>query len=288
MIRGRFVLTALRISFCMSLAFVAVVVVQTPGTEDANVARAYLGFDLNAYPGDDALPVLRKDFTFAGFWLGPPPGAKSNSWLGKRQLVQAQGFGFLLLYSGRDSKELKNQTSATQKGTLDAKNAAAAAKREGFAPQSVIFLDIEEGGRLPDQYHAYLRAWIDGLSGAGYQPGVYCSGMLDVRHGVTVKTADDIRNKIGSQELVYWVYNDACPPSPGCVFPPNPPAPTASGVPYALVWQISQSPRRKQFAARCAATYNTNGNCYAPSDAAHKWFLDIDVSRSPDPSAPKR
>jgi hypothetical protein len=35
---------------------------------------AYLGFDRNVYPGDDALPVLRKTFVFAGYWLGPPPG----------------------------------------------------------------------------------------------------------------------------------------------------------------------------------------------------------------------
>ena len=28
---------------------------------------AYLGFDLNTYPGDDALPILRKTFSFAGY-----------------------------------------------------------------------------------------------------------------------------------------------------------------------------------------------------------------------------
>ena len=46
--------------------------------------RTYLGFDANDYPGDDALPGLRRTFSFSGYWLNPPPGAKTNSWIGKR------------------------------------------------------------------------------------------------------------------------------------------------------------------------------------------------------------
>src|SRR5260370_8366530 len=60
--------------------------------------RTYLGFDLNTYPGDNALPILRKTFFFAGYWLSPPPGAKLNSWLGKREWLPAHGFVFLSLY----------------------------------------------------------------------------------------------------------------------------------------------------------------------------------------------
>ena len=39
-------------------------------------ASAYLGFDRNIYPGDAALPTLRKTFSFAGYWLSPPPFEK--------------------------------------------------------------------------------------------------------------------------------------------------------------------------------------------------------------------
>ena len=166
----------------------------------------------------------------------------------------------------------------------DAKLAAAAAAKEGFPPRTIIFLDIEEGGRLPAAYHAYLRAWTDQLASGGYRAGVYCSGMpVNEGRGVTILTADDIRKHLGSRELTYWVFNDACPPSPGCVVSQNPP-PSASGVRYAAIWQISQAPRRKQFTARCAATYAPDGNCYAPSDTAHKWFLDVNTATSPDPS----
>jgi hypothetical protein len=247
---------------------------------------SYLGFDLNTYPGDAALPILRKTFSFGGYWLNSPPGAKQNTWVGKRQLLLAQKFGFLLLYNGPQIAELKSPSQAEKRAIADAKRSAEAAKKEGFPSHAIIFLDIEEGGRLPENYHAYLRAWVDELARAGYRAGVYCSGMpVNEGKGVTIITADDIRKNIGKRDVAYFVYNDACPPSPGCVFPHNPPPASASGVPYAMIWQFAQSPRRKQFTAHCAATYNRDGNCYAPSDTAHAWFLDLNSATTSDPSS---
>ncbi len=251
-----------------------------------SAATAYLGFDRNVYPGDDALPVLRKTFAFAGYWLGPPPGEKINSWHGKRALLQSQGFGFAALYRARQPNEVKKDVQANQKGILDARNAAASAKAEGFALRTIIFLDIEDGGRLSPSFHVYLRAWADELSRAGYRPGVYCSGIPnDEGHGVTILTADDIRHHIGDRELIYWVYNDVCPPAPGCVSSRNPPLVSVGGVSYAAIWQFVQSPRRKEYTAHCAATYNADGNCYAPGDTAHAWFLDLNSATTPDPSS---
>jgi hypothetical protein len=252
------------------------------------VPQTYLGFDRNIYPGDAAVPLLRKTFAFTGYWLSPPPGEKTNTWLGKRKLFHSQGFGFIVLYRGRDSSEFKNSADASQKGTLDARTASTAADNEGFARGTVIFLDIEEGGRLADLYHAYLRAWADALVETGYRSGVYCSGMpVDEGSGVSIITADDIRNHVGEREILYWVYNDACPPSPGCASMHKPP-PSASGISYAVVWQFAQSPRRREFTKRCAATYHADGNCYASSDIAHAWHLDINTATSPDPSAGAR
>src|SRR5690242_15065553 len=119
-----------------------------------NATRYYLGFDRNLYPGDAALPILRKTFAFSSYWLSPPPGENRNTWKGKRKLLLSHEFGFLVLYRGRDSSQVKNQADATRKGTLDANAAVAAAKAEGFAAETIIFLDIEEGGRLPAAYHA--------------------------------------------------------------------------------------------------------------------------------------
>ena len=252
---------------------------------NSNQSHTYLGFDRNIYPGDSSLPILRKSFAFTSYWLSPPPGEKTNTWKEKRNLLLSHGFGFLVLYRGRDSRELKSESEATAKGAKDGSAAAIAAKGEGFAAETIIFLDIEEGGRLPAAYHTYLRAWSEELKHAGFLAGVYCSGIpVKEEPGVTITTAEDIRNQAPLNKIVIWAYNDACPPSPGCAFPQNPPAPSASGIPYAAVWQFSQSPRRKEFTAHCPAKYAPGGNCYAPHDSTHKWFLDVNTAMSPDPS----
>jgi len=250
-------------------------------------AERYLGFDLNLYPGDDALRVLRKTFSFASYWLGPPPGEKRSTWVGKRALLQEQGFGFVVLFNGRESRNLKSASDARQKGTLDGENAAKLARQDGFPSGTIIFLDIEEGGRLSAAYHDYVKAWIDALAKANFRAGVYCSAMpVDEGGGVSITTAMDLQNHLGWRKLVFWVYNDACPPSPGCVFLQNPPSLAQSGIPAAIIWQYAQSPRRKQFTAHCSSTYAADGNCYAPGDTAHKWFLDLNVANSANPSAP--
>jgi hypothetical protein len=247
--------------------------------------RFYLGFDRNQYPGDAALPILRKTFAFSGYWLSPPPGEKTNTWLGKRELFRSQGFGFLVLFRGRDSSELKNEGLAKRLGVEDATAATAAAESEGFPTGTIIFLDIEEGGRLPATYHGYLRVWFEELARAGYRAGVYCSGIpVKEEATITITTTEDIRNNAPSRDITFWAYNDACPPSPGCAFPKEPPAPSFSGTPYASVWQFAQSPRRKEFTSRCRATYHRDGNCYAPGDSSHGWFLDVNTANSADPS----
>jgi hypothetical protein len=244
-----------------------------------------VGFDRNQYPGDDALPILRNSFSFASYWLSPPPGEKNNSWIGKRGLMKAQGFGFLLLYQGRTSGQLPYKKDSIEAGLADARAAADAARREGFPEGSVIFLDVEEGGRFFGGYHAYLRSWAESLKKEKFRPGIYCSGIVvDEGEGSTIISADDIQAHIGVADVVYWVYNDACPPSPGCGSQENPPSPSASGVAYASVWQYVRSPRDKKVARHCRG-YANDGNCYAPGDAAHLWFLDENVATKSDPSA---
>lgn len=248
-------------------------------------STSYLGFDRNVYPGDAGMLIMRKTFAYTSYWLSPPPGEKTNTWRGKREPLRAQGFGFLVLYRGRDSGEFKKAADGPVKSASDAAAAIASAKAEGFPHGTVIFLDIEEGGRLPAVYHAYLLAWTRAITKAGFHPGVYCSGMpAKEEPGVTITTADDIRSHSATSDIAIWAYNDACPPSPGCTFPENPPPPSASGIAAAIVWQFAQSPRRKEFSAHCATTYYKDGNCYAPGDTSHAWFLDVNSATSADPS----
>lgn len=249
-------------------------------------SKTFLGFDANAYPGDALLPALRQSFTFAGYWLNNPPGASENGWGGKRTALRTAGFGFLVLFNGRLSRELESPANAIVLGASDGRAAIAAARREGFPAGIVIFLDQEEGGRMTSAQLAYILSWVDAVRLENFRAGIYCSGM-PAREGKnqTIVTAGDIRDHANHRDITYFVYNDACPPSSGCVYPKNPPRPSASGVAFASIWQFAQSPRRKKFTRTCAATYHRDGNCYPPLALPALVLLDLDSAVSPDPSS---
>jgi hypothetical protein len=243
----------------------------------------YLGFDRNDYPGDANLKTLRQTFSYTGYWLNNPPGASSNSWAGHRAAVESAGFGFLVLFNGRLYAQLKTVANAARLGHSDAKAAVAAARREGFPRASIIFLDQEQGGRMLPEQKAYIYAWVDSVTSAGFRAGIYCSGIAAADDG-NVVTAEDIRHSAGTRDIVYWAINDACPPAPGCAFPQRPPGPGQSGVPFAEVWQFAQSPQRKDAAGRCT-NYSHDGNCYPPgTGAAQGLHLDLNTATLPDPS----
>lgn len=241
----------------------------------------YLGFDRNDYPGDQNLPTLRQTFTYTGYWLGNPPGGNSNSWSGKRTLLRNAGFGFLVLFNGRLDAQLRRSPAAL--GRSDGQAATAAAKREGFPAHTIIFLDLEEGGRMSANQKAYIYAWVDAVSASGFRAGVYCSG-IPVRDDENIVTADDIRATSHGRDIAYWVVQDSCPPSPGCGFPKTPPGASASGVSYAEIWQFVRSPKEQEFAAKCTG-YNADANCYPPGiSPATRLHIDVNTATSADPS----
>jgi hypothetical protein len=253
----------------------------------AQIPKTYIGFDRNVYPGDTALPALRRHFDFTSFWLTNPPGSNRNTWTGKRAILAAQGFGFLALANGRTESQIKaGLTTPAAQGQKDATTAAASAQREGFPPHTLIFLDQEEGGRLTPEQSAYLFAWTETLAATGFRPGTYVSGQpVPDGPGQTITTAQDIQQQVAARHLhpiTLWVYQDTCPPSNGCVLTRPPLA--SSGTPAAEVWQYAQSPRRRPNTAACAKTYAPDNNCYAPDPAIGNLILDLNVAATPDPS----
>jgi len=241
---------------------------------------SYIGIDRNTYPGDAEVRQLSRKFAFTGYWLNNPPGATSNNWQGKRQVIRHASMGFLVLWNGRTYKELGSK--AQELGRQDAKAAVEAATREGFRRGTVIFLDQEEGGRLLPDQKAYLYAWMDGVAGAGFKTGVYCSGIAYTEEGsgATVVTAEDIRAHAGNRKIVYWIANDLCPPSPGCAEDAKV-RPTESGLKFVDVWQFAQSPVRENLTALCKKTYDETTNCYVKGTTID---VDLNVAGSKDPS----
>src|SRR5271157_1792990 len=197
-------------------------------------SSTYLGFDRNDYPGDANLKALRQTFSYTGYWLNNPPGEKTNTWTGHRAAVESAGFGFLVLFNGRLYAELKTEAKAMRLGQADAQAAASAARREGFPRATIIFLDQEQGGRMLPEQKAYIYAWGDAVTAAGFRAGIYCSGIASKDDG-NVVTAEDIRANAGGRDITYWITNDACPPAPGCALPPHTVSPAQSGVGFAAV-----------------------------------------------------
>ncbi len=247
-----------------------------------------IGFDSNNYPGDSALPILRRHFAFAGYWLTNPPGERTNPWVGKREALLRNNFGFLVLANGKTDAEIsrakRNGTPPATLGARDAAKAIAAAQREHFPAHTILFLDQEEGGRLNDNQSTYLLAWTEAVARANYLPGVYASGQpVDDAPGKTITTIQNIRELVAAQhlhEIAFWVYQDACPPANGCTL--SPPPITASGTPDVIAWQYAQSPRRKEITAACAKTYAPDNNCYDPN--LPNFTLDLSVATTADPS----
>lgn len=281
----------------VALALATLVCAQQPAPANTHTAsrRSYLGFDSNEYPGDALLPTLRKQFDVAGYWLTNPPNTNSNSWVGKRNVLLRNGFGFLVLADGRLDKEILHaQKSGKPPAAFareDAATVAAAARREGFPAGTIIFLDQEEGGRMLPEQAEYLLGWTEAIARSGFRPGVYASGkpVSDGRgsdgKSKTITTIQDIREHVAKDHLhpiAFWVIQDACPPAPGCVVnTAHPPSPDLSGTLGADAWQYAQSPQEKNLTQACSSTYN-HGQCYAPGIPGVP--LDLSVATSPDPS----
>jgi hypothetical protein len=272
-----------RIVLALFLTTILVPAASAQQSRTPEPSPAYLGFDRNTYPGAANLKALRQTFSYTGYWLNNPPGEKTDNWTGHRAAVESAGFGFLVLFNGRLYAELKSVSGAAKLGTSDAQAAVAAVRREGFPSATIIFLDQEQGGRMLPEQKAYIYAWVDGVIAAGFRAGIYCSGLANKDDG-NIVTAEDIRQSAGARSIVYWAINDACPPSPGCAFPNNPPRPAESGVRFAEVWQFAQSPRRRDVAGRCT-NYSRDSNCYPPGmSAAQQVHVDLNTAASRDPS----
>jgi hypothetical protein len=267
--------------------YTAVLALTLSSTSLLAQSPTYLGFDRNDYPGDANLKALHQTFSYTGYWLNNPPSERENTWAGHRPAIESAGFGFLVLFNGRLYAELKSVAHAKKVGNSDAQAAVASARREGFPAKTVIFLDQEQGGRMLPEQKAYIYAWIDAVTAAGFRAGIYCSAIPSKDDG-NVITAEDIRQSSEERHIVFWAINDGCPPAPGCTFPVKPPAhppsPAQSGIGYAEVWQFAQSPQRKDVAGRCSG-YSRDGECYPPGiPPAQQLHIDINTATSPDPS----
>jgi hypothetical protein len=156
----------------------------------------YVGFDTHTYPGEATMRAWRNTpgapYSWVGYYL-PSPCHADKSWTGKRDTLQAMGWGVAIVYVGqqtwgktprtlsdaqRSSIRAKSDCSTDlvsgSEGQRDADEAIARTRAEGFAPGSVIFLDLERMEKIPPAMRDYYSAWVKRvLADSTYRPGVY-------------------------------------------------------------------------------------------------------------------
>ena len=87
------------------------------------------------------------------------------------------GYGFLLLFNGREYAQLKARAMRRGWERTMRQPQCKPPQRDGFPKHAIIFLDQEQGGRMLPEQRAYIHAWADGVVHGGYRAGIYCSGI---------------------------------------------------------------------------------------------------------------
>jgi hypothetical protein len=169
--------------------------------QDALIADAYeqghyVGFDTHTYPGTSTMRAWKNTpgspYKWVGYYL-PSPCHDDKSWTGKRDTLQAMGWGVAVVYVGeqtwrktprrltpaqadalRKKTDCSSDLVSAAEGTLNADDAVAKATAEGFALGVVVFLDLERMETIPPAMRDYYKAWAARMLATGkYLPGFY-------------------------------------------------------------------------------------------------------------------
>jgi hypothetical protein len=158
-------------------------------TQTSTRADVHPGFDTWQYPGDAALRAWREasPYKWIGYYL-PAPCRRDSSWIGKRQTIQEMAYGIAVVYVGQQVFEdapaandlpperiiCSRALLTPEEGRRDAQDAIASAAREGFAPGTTIFLNVERVSQVTDSLAMYYETWTEEVLREGsYVPGTY-------------------------------------------------------------------------------------------------------------------
>jgi Domain of unknown function (DUF1906) len=146
----------------------------------ASNGKVIYGIDRDEFPGSDAMRWLRKfaHIRVTGFYLTPAPGQKRElGWMGQRDALARQGWGFLPIYVGQQERPKPGQ------GARDAANAVhlmrnagepdKGEEERGFAKGSVVYLDVERSTQPDRALGEYILDWADQIIKLEYYPGIY-------------------------------------------------------------------------------------------------------------------
>jgi hypothetical protein len=146
---------------------------------------------------------------------------------------------------------------SAEQGTLEAADAVAQLKANGFPDRTIVFLDVEFVTSVTPTLLTYYRAWITGIIRDGrYRVGIYAAKSNATT--LYVAAVDAARAAGSSEEPTFWIASSSGF-SLGQV-------PTAVGLDFAKLWQ-----------GMFDVTQTWNGKTI---------LIDVDVASRRSPSAP--
>jgi hypothetical protein len=254
-------------------------------TPSTNVT-VFPGFDTSIYPGDAAMSAWlfpSSPYYWSGYYL-PAPCHRDVTWTNKYSTLHAMGWGLAAIYVGQQdwtqipqsivvrgadettgaSRSVASEQATcsaslltAEQGTLEAADAVAQLKSNGFPDRTAVFLDVEFVTSVTPALLTYYRAWISGIIRDGrYRVGVYAAKSNATT--LYVAALDAMRAVGSSEQPVFWIASSSGF-SLGQV-------PTAVGLDFAKLWQ-----------GMFDVTQTWNGKTI---------LIDVDVASSRSPSAP--
>lgn len=160
-------------------------------------------------------------YRWVGYYL-PAPCYTGASWNGKRSRLRGMGWGLAVLFVGEQDWPASadrpggalvgpDSTAAAagdrctrgnltaERGRLDGADAARAARAEGFAAGTVVYLDVERVDSVSTRLADYVVGWTRALAADGYGPGLYAHA----RNAEALLTR--MRQAAGGAEIRLWV-----------------------------------------------------------------------------------
>ncbi len=254
-------------------------------TPPANVT-VFPGFDTSIYPGDATMSAWlypSSPYYWSGYYL-PAPCHRDITWTNKYATLHAMGWGLTAIYVGqqdwtqipqsivvrganetaRASQSIASEQAvcsasllSAEQGTLEAADAVAQLKANGFPDRTVVFLDVEFVSSVTPTLLTYYRAWITGIIRDGhYRVGIYAAKSNATT--LYVAALDAARAAGSAEQPPFWIAASSGF-SLGQV-------PTAVGLDFAKLWQ-----------GMFDVTQTWNGKTLQ---------IDVDVASSRSPSAP--
>ena len=257
-----------------------------PSTNAPANVTVFPGFDTSIYPGDAAMSAWvfpSSPYYWSGYYL-PAPCHRDVTWTNKYATLHALGWGLTAIYVGQqDWSQIPqsivvrgaNETARAaqsvsseqavcsasllnaEQGTLEAADAVAQLKANGFPDRTIVFLDVEFVTSVTPTLLTYYRAWITGIIRDGrYRVGIYAAKSNATT--LYVAAVDAARAAGSSEEPTFWIASSSGF-SLGQV-------PTAVGLDFAKLWQ-----------GMFDVTQTWNGKTI---------LIDVDVASRRSPSAP--